>query len=170
MHFTSSLITFLPLMASLAIAAPLTESNLPLKARTALPKECSFLNDHKMLCVYTSSNAAAAPVVKSNIPDACKPDLTGASDIVCKLPAGAKGFSLSHKRDVAAEAYKFSLVCDATGCHTGNVARDVAAVEAEAYKFEVVVELKKRDEVAIAERAVAAPAQEAYKFSVTVEI
>jgi len=50
------------------------------------------------------------------------------------------------------------------------VARDVAAVEAEAYKFEVVVELKKRDEVAIAERAVAAPAQEAYKFSVTVEI
>ncbi len=141
-----------------------------LVARTDIPKECHFLNDdassRKMICEYTSTDASSVPVFESNLPGACTPDPTGEFDIACKLPAGAKGFSINNsKRDVAAEAYKFSLVCDDTGCHYGNVARDI---EAEAYKFSISIEWK-RDEASVLERAVATAEQEAYKFSISIE-
>ncbi|KAH6683990.1 hypothetical protein B0J14DRAFT_571816 [Halenospora varia] len=183
MQFASTLATMLPLLATMAQAAPTTPINT-LAARNEIPKECHFLNNtpasRKLICEYPTSHI---PTFTSNIAGACVTDPTGAVDMVCKIPTGTKSFSMKNgKRAEQVEAYKFAVVCDDKGCHQEAKAardlqteaeeayklsiewkRDVQAAEEEAYKLSIEW---KRDEGFLTAREVAAAEEEAYKLSI----
>ncbi|PVH76338.1 hypothetical protein DL98DRAFT_592389 [Cadophora sp. DSE1049] len=153
---TSTIIAFLPFMASLAVAAPLTPSTIALAARSDIPEQCHFVNgdasSRAMVCEY-----ATAPVFDSNFPGACVTNAAG--DITCTLPEGSKDISINKPlaaRAVDAEAYRLTISWKRD--ETSVMER---AVEQEAYRLTISW---KRDEAAVMARAVE---QEAYRLTIS---
>ncbi|KAG4436218.1 hypothetical protein IFR05_008314 [Cadophora sp. M221] len=153
---TTTVIAFLPFMASFAVAAPLTPSTAALMVRADIPEECHFVNNdassRAMVCEY-----ATTPVLDSNFPGACVTNAAG--DITCTLPEGSKDISINKPlaaRAVDAEAYKLTI-----SWKRDETALLERAVEQEAYRLTISW---KRDEAAVLGRAVE---QEAYRLTIS---
>ncbi|KAJ2899215.1 hypothetical protein MKZ38_003358 [Zalerion maritima] len=165
-----------------ASAAPVTNP-------TTIPDECEMTTSNSMVCNYTSPHPGAYPVVTSSSKDSCTVDEEDPHNMTCHLPGPPSFASRSvtstrsvsasgERRDVDAEAYKFSLVCDDDGCETNGLkARDGDDdFDAEAYSFSVTIEWK-RDLEGLESAAAGAFVKrdggddleaEAYSFSVTI--